>query len=162
MWHIRPEPHTWPCVLPVCPPRCPLLGLLRDWVPPCPHGPPCPHCGCGQMRSSGWTVLPDVPCCCKPEQVKESWHEIDSLGTLRGKKKKPLVFVLSSHMKPLSAHYRSSPWDCILSHRRHCTLSWETPTRSVTLILWLIDTVQTDETTRNREIYLVMKHWKVS
>lgn len=65
---------TWPCVLHVCPLRYSLLGSVRDWVLPCHLCPLCPHCGCGRRRSSGWKGLPDVLCCCKPEESDRTVH----------------------------------------------------------------------------------------
>lgn len=75
---------TWPCAPHSFPLRCSLPGSVKDWVLRRHFGPLCPHCGCGRTRSSGWKVLPGVPCCCKPEEVSKpgSPYETDCKRSL--------------------------------------------------------------------------------
>lgn len=65
---IFPAVFTWPCVQCVCSPNSHLLDSETDSDFQYHRGLPSLHCGCGLKRSSGWTVLPDVLCCCKPPQ----------------------------------------------------------------------------------------------
>lgn len=82
-WHMT-YLLTWPCAPHSFPLRCSLPGSVKDWVLRRHFGPLCPHCGCGRTRSSGWKVLPGVPCCCKPEEVSKpgSPYETDCKRSL--------------------------------------------------------------------------------